>query len=86
MRFGNSGEKVRQLQEALAYLGFLEARFVTGDFGNATASAVRSFQVAHQLRPSSIANLETQLRLQEEVDLRRDQDPLTWTVVDEDDD
>ena len=85
MRFGNSGEKVRQLQESLAYLGFLEERFITGDFGNATASAVRSFQVSHHLRPSSIANLETQLRLQDEIDLKRDQDPLTWTVVDEDD-
>ena len=85
MRFGNSGEKVRQLQEALAYLGFLEKRFITGDFGNATASAVRSFQVSHQLRPSSIANIETQLRLQEEIELKKDQDPLTWTVVDEED-
>ncbi len=84
MRFGNSGEKVRQLQDSLAYLGFLESRFVTGDFGNATASAVRAFQAASGLRPHSIANQETQLRLQEEVEKKKDQDPATWTVVDED--
>ena len=85
MRFGNSGEKVRQLQESLSYLGYLESRYVTGDFGNATAAAVRGFQAACGLRTSSIANMETQLRLQEEVDKKKDQDPLTWTVVDEDD-
>ena len=84
MRYGNSGEKVRQLQESLAYLGYLEPRFVTGDFGNATASAVRAFQAAFGLRLNSIANIETQLRLQDEVELKKDKDPATWTVVDED--
>ena len=67
-----------------AYLGYLEDRFVTGDFGNATAAAVRSFQAAHGLRTSSIANLETQLKLRDEVDIKIDEDPLTWLVVDED--
>ncbi len=84
MRFGNSGEKVRQLQDSLAYLGFLESRFITGNYGNATAAAVRAFQTAHGIRGSSVANQETQLRLQEEVDLKKDQDPATWTVIDED--
>ncbi len=84
MRFGNSGEKVRQLQESLAYLGFLESRYVTGDFGNATAAAVRAFQSSQGLRAHAIANQETQLRLQEEVENRKDKDPATWTVVDED--
>ncbi len=86
MRFGNSGEKVRQLQESLSYLGYLESRFVTGDFGNATAAAVRAFQTGHGLRATSIANMETQLRLQDEVDQKRDRDPQTWAVVDEDED
>ena len=85
MRYGNSGEKVRQLQESLAYLGYLESRFITGDFGNATAAAVRAFQAAHGLKTNSIANLETQRRIQEEADLKRDRDPATWTVVDEED-
>ena len=86
MRFGNSGEKVRRLQESLAYLGYLEPRFVTGDFGNATASAVRAFQAAHGLKPTSVANQATQLRLEKEYDLKKDQDPATWAVVDEDED
>ena len=86
MRFGNSGEKVRALQESLAYLGFLESRFVTGDFGNATVTAVRDFQNAHRLRPNAIANLETQRLIREEVARKLDQDPTAWTVVDEDDD
>ncbi len=83
MRFGNSGEKVRQLQESLAYLGFLESRFITGNFGNATADAVRAFQNRYGIRPNTIANMETQQRLQREVDLKRDMDPTTWMVVDD---
>ncbi len=86
MRFGNSGEKVRQLQESLSYLGFLESRFITGNFGNATAAAVRAFQVQYGIRPNSIANMETQLRMQREVELKRDRDPATWTVVDDEED
>lgn len=83
MRYGNSGEKVRQLQESLAYLGYLEPRFVTGDFGNATASAVRAYQAAHRLKTNSIANLQTQRMIQDEEETKRNQDPATWTVVDE---
>ena len=47
-------------------------------------AAVRAFQNAHRLRGHSIANMETQRVLQEEVELKRDRDPDTWTVVDED--
>ncbi len=83
MRFGNSGEKVRQLQTSLAYLGYLESRYVTGNYGNATAAAVRSFQRDFGIQ-SPICNQRTQLRLQEEVEKKKDQDPATWTVVDED--
>ena len=49
-----------------------------------TLSAVQAFQSAHRLRASGIANIETQLRLDEAVEWKIDQDPLTWTVVDED--
>ena len=84
MRYGNSGEKVRQMQDTLAYLGYLESRFVTGNFGNATVAAVRSFQNRHGLKGNAVANLETQRRMQEEAERKRDQDPATWTVVDED--
>jgi len=84
MHFGNEGEKVRQLQEKLVYLGYLDPVYETGHFGNMTLSAVQAFQSAHRLRASGIANIETQLRLDEAVEWKIDQDPLTWTVVDED--
>ena len=85
MRFGNSGEKVRQLQESLCYMGYLEERFITGNFGNATAAAVRAFQAAYGLRTSSIANIETQLKLQEEEEIKRFNDPNTWLVTEDED-
>ena len=86
MRFGNSGEKVRQLQSSLSYLGYLDSKYITGAYGNATADAVRSFQLSHGLKGNAVANMNTQLRIQEEVEKKQDTDPLTWTVVDEEDD
>ncbi len=86
MRYGNSGEKVRRLQESLSYLGYLEPRFITGDFGNATAAAVRSYQADRGLRTNSIANIATQQQLEKDVEEKRDRDPMTWTVVDEEED
>ena len=83
MSFGNDGEKVRQLQEKLVYLGYLNAVYQTGHFGNATAEAVRTFQSDHSQRPSGIANIGMQLALDEAVDEKRMQDPALWTVVDE---
>ena len=85
MSFGNEGEKVRQLQKKLIYLGYLDSTYETGHFGNATGEAVRSFQLNCGIRPSGIANITTQLRLDEEVDLKIDRDPATWTVIDEED-
>ncbi len=84
MRFGNSGEKVRQLQQSLVFLGFLEEKYITGDFGNATSAAVRAFQDAHGLKGNAVANQAMQLLLQKEVDRKIDADPNTWIAVDED--
>ena len=83
MRFGNNGEKVRQLQEKLAYIGYLEDQFVSGNFGNATTDAVRRFQIDHGLKTTSIANVDTQLALDEAVEEKYNADPATWMVVDE---
>ena len=83
MQFGNTGEKVRQLQEKLVYLGYLDETHLSGHFGQATLDALRLFQRECDLRPSGLANISTQLRLDEEVALKIDQDPQTWTVVDE---
>ena len=84
MSFGNKGEKVRQLQHKLIYLKYLSAEYETGTFGNATLDAVRQFQSDHRIRSTGIANIATQLLLDEIVDWTIDQDPNTWTVVDED--
>ncbi len=85
MSFGNDGEKVRQLQDKLIYMGYLDPSYLSGHFGNATADAVRAFQSDYGIRPSGIANIATQLSLDEAVALKIDQDPLTWTVIDDDD-
>ena len=83
MRFGNNGEKVRCLQEKLYLTGYLEEQYITGNFGNATVEAVRKFQSDHRQRASGIATLEMQTGLEHEVDIVIDNDPNTWTVIDE---
>jgi hypothetical protein len=84
MSAGNRGEKVRQLQEKLAYLDLLDPQYVTGTFGNATIQALYAFQRGHDLR-TGIANLDTQLKLDEAVQAKRESDPSTWTVSDDED-
>ena len=83
MQFGNRGEKVRQLQEKLAYLGLLDPEHISGTFGTATLEALRLFQQQNGLRPSGIANISTQLLLDERVEYQRNLDPATWQVVDD---
>ncbi len=85
MAFGNQGEKVRQLQEKLAYLGFLDSAHVTGRFGDATTEAVRAYQEARGLRVNGIANMETQLLLDPEYTQKYENDGSVWTVVDDGD-
>ena len=84
MSFGNEGEKVRLLQEKLAYLGFLDPGLITGHFGEATTEAVRSYQAGRGLRANGIANMATQLQLDAEYTRRYESDPDIWSVVDED--
>lgn len=83
MRFGNNGEKVRQLQSKLIYLGYLDEQYLSGNFGNATSDAVRRFQNDHGLKVNTIANINTQLLIDEEVDIKYNNDPMTWMVVDD---
>ena len=82
--FGNRGEKVRLLQEKLAYLGFLKADLVTGRFGDGTTEAVRAYQAARGLRAIGIANMQTQLLLDEEYERLYRNDPGIWTVTEDD--
>ena len=55
-----SGKKVEHLQEMLRALGYLDAQYVTGNYGAATAQAVRDFQSATDKTPTGIANHHTQ--------------------------
>lgn len=84
MSFGNLGKKVSHLQEMLSYLGYLESRQVTGRFGDATVDAVRSFQESHGLKVNGIANMETQILLENEYTSKYESDAVIWTVVDDD--
>ena len=84
MCFGNQGEKVRMLQEKLAYLGFLDPSLVTGHFGDGTAEAVRAYQAARGLQASGIANMKTQQILESEYITCYERDPDIWSVVDDD--
>ncbi len=83
MRFGNNGEKVRELQERLAYLKYLDREYITGFFGNATVDAVRRFQTDFSLRPTGIANMDTQLAVTEEEERVLFNDPAVWMVVED---
>ena len=85
MHFGNKGEKVRQLQEKLVYLNFLEPQYVNGFFGNATNAALRAFQLEKGLRPLGWANMTTQQQLDKACQAKYESDPDNWVVVSEDD-
>ena len=83
MRYGNTGAKVTALQEKLVYLGYLTADKADGVYGTGTVEAVRAFQADKGLTTYGIANLRTQKALNLDVDEAIDNDPLTWTVIDE---
>ena len=84
MNFGNRGEKVRVLQERLAYLGYLDASLVTGRFGVSTSEAVKAYQTAHRLTASGIANMKTQQLLEKEYLSAYERDPEIWSVIEDD--
>ena len=86
MHAGNRGVKVLQLQEKLVYMEILAPDLMTGIFDQATVEAVRAFQSDNGLRVSGIANISTQLLLDEQVRVKHDLDPRTWQVVDDEDD
>ena len=88
MQYGCRGNKVRELQEKLVYLNLLEEENITGTFGTSTVEAIRNFQQdpENHLKVSGIANISTQRRLTELYEAKRDLDPNTWQVVDDEDD
>lgn len=52
MRYGNRGDKVLWLQQALHTLGYLEEKHLTGAFGGNTRRAVMDFQAGMEGKPS----------------------------------
>lgn len=56
----SQGKKVLTLQEMLCALGYLDAQYMTGNYGASTAQAVRSFQEDTGKVPTGIANHHTQ--------------------------
>jgi len=85
MRQGNSGEKVRQLQDKLVYLGLLPEGSADGVYGTATADAITAFQRANGLKELGIANIETQKALNLQYEKKAAKDPAKWIVVNDDD-
>lgn len=59
---GSNGKKVKQLQERLIELGWLSGK-ADGDFGGATAAAVKAFQKRAGLWDDGIAGPDTQKKL-----------------------
>ncbi len=81
MRSGNSGAKVRELQEKLIRLGYLAPDQCDGRFGTSTYNAVLVYQQLHGLKENGIANIGTQTLLNREVRDSLYNDPATWQVV-----
>lgn len=86
MRAGCAGEKVRQLQVKLIYLGRLPGDAADGRYGSDTRGAVEAFQRESGLTANGIANLATQQALDSAVARAIDADPATWQVVDDEED
>ncbi len=86
MRAGNSGAKVRELQEKLVYLGLLPEGSVDGHYGATTAEAIRQYQVKNGLKDYGIANIQTQALINAEYEAKRMSDPGAWTLMDDEDD
>lgn len=86
MRSGCAGEKVRQLQEKLAKIGFLLEEQVDGLYGANTVNAVTAYQRFIGEKESGIANIATQLQLNRDYRQAVADDPATWQVVDDEDD
>lgn len=83
MRGGCVGEKVRQLQETLVYLGYLPEGSADGVYGNATAEAIRLIQQEEGIKQTGIANIGTQQAITELLKVAVYNDPNTWLVVDD---
>lgn len=82
MRYGNRGDKVLWLQEALHTLGYLEEKHLTGSFGGNTRSAVMEFQSGMEGKTvNGLADRETQQAIAAELNELTFNDPDSWLVT-----
>lgn len=80
--FGNSGDKVLLLQRNLGKLGYLSERHFTSTYLGNTRDAVSRFQrQVMGITPTGIADRDTQLAIQYEVDKAELYDPDAWLVT-----
>ena len=66
LRVGDSGDRVRSLQESLIRLKFLSGS-ADGKYGNQTKKAVIKFQKKHGLHPDGVAGVKTLAALSEAI-------------------
>lgn len=83
LRFGNSGDKVTALQQALNDLGYLAERHITGTYGANTRKAVTDFQLEElpDKTAHGVADRETQQAMEQCIREMLLQSPDTWLVT-----
>ncbi len=85
MQYGNTGTKVLELQQNLGRLGYLSERNFTSSFASNTRNAVSVFQQTIPGKaPTGVADRDTQLAIQHEIEKLEIQDPNSWLVTDTD--
>lgn len=83
MQYGNTGDKVFQLQRDLGELGYLTPRNFTGTYASNTRNAVTAFQQNMRAKtPTGVADRDTQIAIQNEIEKLAIDDPESWLVVD----
>ena len=81
LRYGSTGEAVRELQEDLLALGYtLPAYGADGDFGSETEKAVKAFQTDAGLTPNGIADQRTLAAIATALEDGQESAPTTQTV------
>jgi hypothetical protein len=83
MQYGNTGDKVLQLQQDLGSLGYLTSQNFTGTYASNTRNAVTAFQQNMAGKtPTGVADRDTQIAIQNEIEKLAIDDPDSWLVVD----
>ena len=83
IQYGNTGDKVLKLQQNLGRLGYLAERHFTSTFASNTRNAVATLQQNMGAKtPTGVADRDTQLAIQTEIEKLEIQDPESWLVTD----